>query len=173
MKLVRAVRGDDIDLRAGTFAVFGSVGVFHHGEFAHGVNAEKLAAEAAGRVVDFRCAGEFDAIEQEEIFLRAAAGDGKHVANDGVRRADSAGSLRRVVHDAGIEREQLVVAAAIERQIFDLAFADEAGDVLGGDLNHTAFGGNFHCLMNVANLKGEIDLFALADDKGDSVRRSD
>jgi len=34
VKLVGAVRSDDIDLSAGTLAIFGTVGVFHNGEFA-------------------------------------------------------------------------------------------------------------------------------------------
>ncbi len=168
VKLVRAIRGDDIDLRAGALAVFGAVGVFYDGKFAHGVNSKKLAAETAGCVVHFRCAGEFDSVEEKEIFLRAAARDGKHVADDGIRRADSAGALRGVIDDARIQRQQLVVTSTVERQIFDLALADQSGYVLGRDLERAAVRGNFHGLVNVADLKSQVDLFALPDDKGDA-----
>ena len=137
MKLIRPVRGDDVDLRAGPLAVFGAVRIFHDGEFAHGINSEQLPTETSRRVVHFRSAGEFDAVEQKQIFLRPAARDGKHVADDGVRRADAAGALRRVIHDARIQRQQLIVASAVERQIFDLPLADQSGNVLGRDLKRT------------------------------------
>ena len=168
VELVGSVGGDDVDLRAGTLAVFGAVGVFDDGKFADGVDAEQLTAEAAGRVVDFGGAGEFDAVEEKEILLRAAAGDREHVADDGVRCADATGALRGVVDDAGIEREELIVAAAVERQVFDLALADQAGDIFGGDLDDAGVGRNFDGLMNVADLEREIDFVALADGEGDA-----
>ncbi len=65
MERVRAGRGDDVDLRAGTLAVFGAVGVRDDLEFADGVHAEQLAARAAGRVIDFGCAGVLDAIQEK------------------------------------------------------------------------------------------------------------
>ena len=40
-----------------------------------------------------------------------------------------------VVDAAGIERDEIVEAAAIERQVLDLLFTDEAGD-LGGSGVH-------------------------------------
>jgi len=49
-----------------------------------------LAADAAGRVVDFGSAGEFHAVQKVEIFLRAAAGCSEHVPNDGVGGANAA-----------------------------------------------------------------------------------
>ena len=94
--------------------------------------------------------------------------DGKHVADDGVRRADAAGALRRVVDDAGIQRKQLIVASAVQRQIFYLAFADQAGNIVGGNLNDAGVRGNFDGLVHVADLQREVDLRALADDERDS-----
>ena len=40
------------------------------------------------------------------------------------------GALHRAVVDgAGIESDQIVEAAAVERQVFDLLFADDAGNL--------------------------------------------
>ena len=75
------------------------------------------------------------AVEEVEIVLRAAAGDGEHVADGGVGSADAAGALRGVVHGGGVEREELIVAAAVERQIFDLALVDEAGGLLRAEVD--------------------------------------
>src|SRR3984957_17083156 len=62
MQLIRSVRRDNVDLRAGPLAVFSSVRVFNDGEFAHGVDAKKLAAEFSKCVVHLGRAGEFDSI---------------------------------------------------------------------------------------------------------------
>jgi len=42
------------------------------------------------------------------------------------RCPNAAGALRSVIDDAGIQRDELIVAAAVEREFFDLAFADKA-----------------------------------------------
>src|ERR1700753_3951587 len=63
VKLIRAVRGDHIDLGAWSLAVLRAVGVFDDGEFAHGVDTEKLSAEAARCVIHFRGAGELNSVE--------------------------------------------------------------------------------------------------------------
>ncbi len=126
MQLVRAGGGDDIDLGAGAFPVFGAVGVLDDGEFPHRVHAQKLPARPSRCVVDLRRAGEFHAVQEVEILLRAAARNRKHIADDRVRRADAAGPLRRVVNDAGIQRQQLVVAPAIQRQVLHLALVDQS-----------------------------------------------
>jgi hypothetical protein len=73
VKLIRAVSGNDVYLRTGTFAVFGAVSVFDNREFPHGVYAEKLSTQPARRVVHFGSTGELDSVEQEQIFLRASA----------------------------------------------------------------------------------------------------
>ncbi len=99
-KLIGAGGGDDADLRAVALAVAGAVGVGCHVELAHCIDAEQLAAGAAGRDVDERSAGVFNAIEQEEIVLRAAAADGEHVADRRIGGADAAGALAGVVHGA-------------------------------------------------------------------------
>ena len=52
MELVRSAGGDDADLRALALAEGGGVGVAGDVELAHSIDAEKLAAGAAGRDVD-------------------------------------------------------------------------------------------------------------------------
>ena len=124
MELIAAPGGDDADLRAGPLAVLGAVGVFDHREFAYRIDSEELAADAARCVADFRGAGIFDAVEQEKILLRAMARNGEHVPEFRVGSASAAGALRGVVDGAGIEREELIVAAAVQGQIFDLPLSD-------------------------------------------------
>ena len=107
-----------IDLAAGALAEFGAVVVALHVEFADGVDAEQLPAGPAGLHVVFGGAGVFDSIEQKKILLRAIAGDGEIVGGRGIGDAGAAGLLRCEIDDAGIESEQEVVAAAVERKIF-------------------------------------------------------
>src|SRR5882757_7517578 len=76
VKLIRAVRSDDVYLRTWSLAVLGAVCILDHGEFTHGGNTEKLSTEPPRRVVHFRRAGEFDSGEQKQIFLGTAARDG-------------------------------------------------------------------------------------------------
>ncbi len=122
------------------FAEFGAVIVALDIEFAHGIHAEELAAGSAGSHVVFCGAGEFDAVEQEEILLRAIAVDGEIVGGGGVGDAGAAGFLRSEIDDAGIEGEQQVVAAPVERKILDGLLADKAGDVAGGGADHRCVG---------------------------------
>ena len=60
------------DLRAGALAVFGAVGVGEDVEFAHGVDAQQFAADAAGRDGELARSGVFDAVQQDQIVHRAA-----------------------------------------------------------------------------------------------------
>ena len=112
---------DDQHLRAGTLAVLGAVGIAQHVELPHRVDAQQLLAGAAGLHVVLGRAGEFDAVQQEQILLRPIAGDREIIAGGGIRNADAAGLFPGEIHDAGIQREQFVIAAAVERQILDLA----------------------------------------------------
>ena len=150
VELVGAGGGDDGDLRAFALAVGGGVGVGDDVELADGVDAEELAGGAAGSDVDERGAGVLDAVEEEEIVLRAAAGDGEHVADGGVRCADRAGALRGVVDGGGVEGDELVVAAAVEGELLDLARVDEAGGLLGGGVD----GGG--CVFDVDGLAAPV-----------------
>src|SRR5580700_3102157 len=75
--LVAAGLRDDNDLSAGVLAEFSAVGIALDAEFAHGLDAEEHAAGSARLHIVFGGAGVFHAIEQEEILLRAIAGDGE------------------------------------------------------------------------------------------------
>lgn len=81
MQLIDPRGRDNADLGAGAFAVFGAVGVGDDVELADCVDAQQLPTSAAGRVIDDRSAGLLDAVQQEQILLRAAAGDRKHVSD--------------------------------------------------------------------------------------------
>ena len=62
------------------FAKFGAVRIALHVEFPHGLHSQQHAARAARLHVVFGCAGEFDAVEQKEILLRAIAGDSEIIS---------------------------------------------------------------------------------------------
>jgi hypothetical protein len=81
MQPICAAGSNDTDLCALAFAESGGVRVAGDIEFAHRVNAEQLAAGTAGSDIDKRRAGVLDAIEQEEIVLRAPSGNGEHIAD--------------------------------------------------------------------------------------------
>src|SRR5271168_4490390 len=129
VKVVGPVGGNDVDLRTRAFSVLRAVSILDHGKFADRVNAQQLAAGSSGRVVDFGGAGKFHAVQQKKIFLGAAPGNREHISDDGVRGSDASGALRSVIDDAWIQREQLIVATPIQRQIFYFVFADQAGIV--------------------------------------------
>src|ERR1700683_2195783 len=71
VELVGAGCGNNADLRAGPFAVFGAKRIRYHIEFANGVDAKQLAASAPRGDISLRRTGVLDAIQQEEIFLGA------------------------------------------------------------------------------------------------------
>ena len=144
-------------MRALTLAVAGGVGVGDDVELADGVDAEELAAGAAGGDVDERGSGVLDAVEEEEIVLRAAAGDGEHVADGGVGRADGAGALAGVVDGRGIEGDELVVAAAVEGELLDLALVDEAGGLLGGEVDDGWRVVDGDLLIDCVDGEGDVD----------------
>ncbi len=140
MPLIAAELRDDDNLAAGMLAEFGAIGVALHIKFAHGVHAEQHAAGAAGLHIVFGGAGILNAIEEKEILLRAIALDGKIIASGGIRDAGATGLLRSEIDDPGIEREEEVEAAAVEREFFNLPRADEAGDVVGCSGNQQDIG---------------------------------
>src|SRR6202007_555573 len=80
VQLIGAGTGNDADLRAIALAIGSAIRVGCYVEFAYRVDAEQLAAGAAGRDVDERCAGVLNTIQQEEIVLRAGASAGGRVS---------------------------------------------------------------------------------------------
>src|SRR5690348_1762720 len=81
MQIVRAGRGDDADLAARSLAVLCPVRIRDNIELANSIHTQKLTAGAAWSVVDDRSPGELDSVEQEQVFLRAAAFDREHVTD--------------------------------------------------------------------------------------------
>src|SRR5579863_2825291 len=108
---------------------FSAVIVAQYVEFAHRIDAEKLAASAAGRHVVFSGAGELDTVEKKKILLWAVAVDGEIVGSRGVRNTRAACFLRGEIHDAGIQGKKQIIATAIEGEILDGLRTDEAWNV--------------------------------------------
>ena len=166
MDLTSATGRDDADLRSRALSELGTISVLHDCKFPNRVHAQQLPARPSRGVVDLGRSREFDIIEEKEIFLRAAARDGKHVAEDRVGGSDAAGALRGVVDDARIQGEQLIVTSAVERQVFHLAFSNQAGNVLRGYGNDSGIRRDLHALMHVPDMKGEVQFLTLTHDQG-------
>src|SRR5665213_3986471 len=114
MKLVRSGLRDDENLRAGTLAVFGAVGVAEHVEFANSVRAEQLLTGPARLHVVLSRAGEFDAVQQEQVLLRTVSRHGEVVPVGRIGHPDAAGFLPCEIYDSGIQREEFIVAASVK-----------------------------------------------------------
>ena len=123
------------DLRAIALAVGGGVSVADHVELVNAVDAQQLTGRAARSGIDQRRAGVLNAIQQEEIVLRAAPGDREHAADRGIRSPCAAGTLVGIVHRGRVQQQQLVVAAAVQRQFFHLARIHQSGDLVGGQID--------------------------------------
>ena len=73
------------------------------------------------------------------------------------------GALQCAVIDGpGIEGDQIVEAAAIERKIFDFAFAHDAGDGGCGSVDNGRFSGDDDLLDHVAQFQTQIQFHFLA-----------
>ncbi len=161
--------GDDQHLRAGPLAVFGAVGIGEQVEFAHRVDAQQLLAGAAGLHVVFRRAGEFDAVQQEQILLRPVARHHEIVAGGGIGNADAAGLFPGEVDHAGVEREQFVITAAVERQVLHLPLAHQAGNMRGVHVRQFGVAGHGHLLAGLAHAQGQVGGSALARGQIDAL----
>ena len=168
VELVAARAGGDNDLASRALAELGAVRVALDVEFADGVNAEEHAAAAARLHVVFGGAGVFDAVQQENILLGTIARDGEIVGGGGVRDAGAAGLLGREIDDAGIEREEEIVAAAVEGKIVDLLFGDESGDIACGGVDDGSVGDDGDLGFDGADLELKVHAGFLADDQGDT-----
>ena len=80
--------------------------------------------------------------------------------------------MRSEIHDAGVEREEQVVAAAVQRKIFDGLFADQAADVAGSGANHGSVTANGNLGSDGTDLQTQVDVGFLADDEIDSGMNS-
>jgi hypothetical protein len=127
-----------------------------------------LPAGAAGSHVDERSAGVLDAVEQEEIVLRASAGDRKHVADRRVGSADPARPLIGVIDRAWIESDELIIAAAVQRKLLHLPLIDKPGGLLRRDIDGRRSGIYHHTLCNGADGEGDVNLVALTHGEHDA-----
>ncbi len=66
------------------------------------------------------------------------------------------GALQAVVDRAGIQRDQVVEAAAVERQILDLALAHHAGNGGRGGVDHRDFFGDGDLLGELADFEPQV-----------------
>ncbi len=153
----------DRDLRSLAFAIAGRVGIGHDVELAHRIHAQQLAARAARSDIDQRSARVLHSVEQVEIVLGPASGDRKHTADRRVRRSDRTAALGRVVHRGGVQRNQLIVGAAVQRQVFHLALVDQAGGLLGRHI-HGAWRVRYGDLLgHRSRMKRDHDAARLSD----------
>src|SRR5882762_7805554 len=120
MQLIGPGLRDHADLSAGSFAVFGRIGIADHIEFTDGVNAQQLPADASRRDTDVAAARVFNSIQQEKVVVWPPPGHSEIGSFAGAYRRP--GLERRIVDGPGIESNQVVETAAVERQVFDFSF---------------------------------------------------
>src|SRR5579875_2402613 len=166
--LICAALRDDEHLRARPFAVLGAVCVAEHVKLAHGIDAEQFLARAAGLHIVLSRGGGLHAIQQEEVLLRAIARDGKVIAHRGIRDADAAGLLGGEIDDAGIESQQFIVAAPVQREILHLLSADQSRDASGCQTDRGRVGIHNNLLLLSARLQADVDFRVLANYEVDS-----
>ena len=150
-------------------AVFGAVGVAQHIELAHRFHAQQISAGATGLHIVLGSAGEFHAVQQEQILLRPITRHGEIIAGTGVRYSDAAGLFRREIHDAGIERQQQVVAASVQRKRLHFLLTHQAGNILRARIYHRNVVGDLHLLGDLADLEMQVGGRVLSDDQHDAT----
>ena len=123
MQLVGPRGCHDADLSAGAFAILGAITIREDVVFAHGIDSEQHPAgpgrrnEQAGRVG----ADVIDSIDQKSIGFRPFARHGEG------RPGVVVECIRGVIGHTYVEGEELIEAAAIQRQLLDLLLADQSG----------------------------------------------
>jgi len=125
-------------------------------KFPNSVHPQQLSARPSRRVVDLGRAREgIDIIEEKEVFL--GANDPKLQTcyqEQSWRFPMLPERCEVVVDDTGIQGEQLIVASAVERQVFHLTFSDQAGNVFRGYGNDSGICSDLHALVHVPNVQG-------------------
>ena len=169
VRLIRAGLRHDADLAPGLLAVLGAVGVPQDVEFPHRVDAQHLPAGAARRHVVLGRAGELHAVQQKQILLGPVSRHGEHVGGRGIGNADPAGLLPREVHHARIEEREQVVAAAVQRQVLDLLFSHQAGDVPRRGAHRGHFPGHRDLLGDGPDLQADIEVRLLSHHQMDAA----
>ena len=126
--------------------------------------------------------GEFHAVQQKQILLRPIAGNGEIVAVVELETPVPPVFSRGEIHDSGIQRQQQVIAAPVERQVFHLLLSHQSGNILGGDADQRSVALHRNLLAHGAYVQRQVDGTLFIDDHADSrahfrgkalLRRSD
>ena len=114
MQLVRAGRNHSDDMATGPFPILRAIAVLEQVEFPHRIHPEGLPAGAGGpdRLAGGIRSDVLHAVNRKRIFFRPPAHHGKEVAVEI--------HIGGVIDCAGRDRHQLVEAAAVQRQVFNL-----------------------------------------------------
>ena len=127
MHRIRTRSRHDTDLRPLPLAIRSPIRVRHHVELTHRLHPQQLPARATRRHVDQRGPRILHPVQQVQVVLRPATAYREHTADRRVRRAHRTRSLRRIVHRRRVQCDQLVVAAAIQWQVFHLPLRHQPG----------------------------------------------
>ena len=152
MQRIRSRLGDHADLSARALAVLGAVRIREHVEFAHGVDPQQIAADAARRDGELAGSGVFDPIQQHHVFHGTPSRHRERISIAGA----GGGTLQNVVDDSRIERHQIVEAAAVERQFFYLALIHQSGNGGGRGVDQGRVGGHGDFFGNGADFQAQI-----------------
>ena len=125
----------------------------------------KFSAHAAGRHGELAGAGVFDAIEQENIVQRPPARNRKGVSHAG----DGIGALQAITDGSGIQRDEVVEAASVERQILYFALAHNSGNRGSGGIDHRRFRHHGYLLHQIADFELQVHDGFLADCQVDTA----
>ena len=125
MQLIRSRLRHGYDLRAGAFPIFRGVRARKDIEFANGVDAQQIPADAARRDRKLAGAGVFNSIQQEQVFQRPSSRNRECIALTRHRSR----TLVCVIDRAWVQCDEIVEATAIQRQFLDLTFTHHTGHV--------------------------------------------
>src|SRR5262249_2579697 len=101
----------------------------------------------ARRVRELARARVLDAIQKENIFQRPSTRDREGIP----LTCDSTGTLVRVIDGAGVQCDEVVEAASIERELFDLTLTDQTGHGRCSCIDEWTVGRNGDLLSHIAN----------------------
>ena len=119
---VRARTRDHAHLPARSFTVFGGVGICEHIEFAYRIDSQEITAGSSRGDGQLAGSGVLDPVEQKQILAGPPARYRKRVPVAGARLRAFHGA---VVDRAWVQGNQVVEAAAVERQILYFALAHQ------------------------------------------------
>ena len=156
------------DLGSGAFAVCRVVSAGEDVELTDCVDAEKVAADSARGDSELARTRVFDSVEEDQVVHGTAArdGEGVAVAGAGLRTLEGA-----VVDGPGVEGDQVIEAASVEGELFDLALSDDSGDWRGGGVDWRRLFGDGHLLLERADFESKIYDGGLADYEMDAGAR--